>query len=446
MLQAAHRPPPTPPRIRGGVSAGSPPYPRRGLGGLLRVPVRLAMPLIPLLLFLAATPPAHAAPPVPPGNLQAVDHPNDAGNKIDVTWVLSPDDRPDAKPRRVLQYEILRRAEPAGTNEEAKPQADGTFTPIGTATYEVGRFTDSNCATDQRYSYQVVAVAPDGSRSVAVTTTEPVSPKVEWFDWSRAWFGGLLFAACAAIVCCIILARRGRDMKLRKIPGLQAVDEAVGRATEMGRSCLFIPGVVDIDEIATVAGLTVLARVARTAAEYDCRLVVPTSRSLAMAAARETVQQAYFTAGRPDAYHEDDVYYLTDEQFGFAAGVTGMMVRDKPAACFYFGQFYAESLYLAETGNVIGAIQIAGTAETSQLPFFVAACDYVLIGEEFFAASAYLSGEPQQLGTLKGQDVGKLFGALLIVIGCGLATLQQLAPDWKVVSTCLNFLKHTILG
>lgn len=171
----------------------------------------------------------------------------------------------------------------------------------------------------------------------------------------------------------------------------------------MGRSCLFVPGLQDLDEIQTIAGLNVLARVATTAAEYDARIEVPSSKSLVMTAARETVEASYLAAGRPDAYSPDSVYYVTDEQFGYVAYLQGMMVRDKPAACFYMGSFFAESLILAETGNSIGAIQIAGTARPSQLPFFVAACDYTLIGEEFFAASAYLSDEPDQLGSLKGQ-------------------------------------------
>jgi len=100
------------------------------------------------------------------------------------------------------------------------------------------------------------------------------------------------------------------------------------------------------------------------------------------------------------------------------------MVRDKPAACFYMGAFYAESLILAETGNSVGAIQVAGTAMPTQLPFFVAACDFTLIGEEFFAASAYLSGEPQQLGSLKGQDFGKLIGGILLLAGCLIMTVS----------------------
>ena len=93
------------------------------------------------------------------------------------------------------------------------------------------------------------------------------------------------------------------------------------------------------------------------------------------------------------------------------------MVRERPAAIFLQGSFLGESLILAETGNSIDAIQIAGTAEPSQLPFFVAACDYTLIGEELFAAGAYLSKEPRQLGSLKGQDIGKAILLALMLVG-----------------------------
>jgi hypothetical protein len=121
------------------------------------------------------------------------------------------------------------------------------------------------------------------------------------------------------------------------------------------------------------------------------------------------------------------------------------MVRDKPAACFYMGAFYAESLILAETGNSIGAIQIAGTAMPSQLPFFVAACDYTLIGEEFFAASAYLSGDPQQLGSLKGQDVGKIMAAALLVLGCFFATLATTTGSSSMMAV-QEYIQDNILG
>src|SRR5687768_6301910 len=265
-----------------------------------------------------------------------------------------------------------------------------------------------------------------------------------WIDPTRIWFLGLLIILCGAVLAYIFAARRGMPIKVRRIAGLEAVDDAVGRATEMGRSCLYIPGIQDMNNIETIASLTILSRVAKTAAEYDAQIEDPTTRSLVMTAARETVQAAYLAAGRPEAFSPDKVYYVTDEQFGFVAYVQGLMVREKPAACFYLGAFFAESLILAELGNSVGAIQIAGTAQPTQLPFFVAACDYTLIGEEFFAASAYLSGEPDQLGSLKGQDMGKFVVAAGIILGVIAATVVELTGS-ATVRSILDFFMGTVL-
>jgi hypothetical protein len=218
-----------------------------------------------------------------------------------------------------------------------------------------------------------------------------VSSSAQWFNRERANVLILLLLVGGAIVYSIWHATSGGRVTIRRIAGMDAVQEAVGRATEMGKPVLYIAGIQDMDNVQTVAGITILGTIAKTIAEYETHLLMPTSRSLVMSTARETVKEAYLSAGRPDAYREDSIYYVTDEQFGFVAHVDGLMIRKRPAACFYLGAFFAESLILAETGNSIGAIQIAGTAMPTQLPFFVAACDYTLIGEELFAASAYLS-------------------------------------------------------
>ena len=228
------------------------------------------------------------------------------------------------------------------------------------------------------------------------------------------------FAAVIAISITIYYyidrARSGEEIYLRTIPGLKAMEEAVGRATEMGKSVLFVPGISDLDQVETITGLNILGHVAEHTAKYETSLNVPVSKSIVMEAGREVCKEAYLRAGRPDLYYDDMVHYVTEEQFAYTAGVTGIMERDKPAACFYLGKFYAESLILAEAGNSIGAIQIAGTGSYSQIPFFVTACDYTLIGEEFFVASAYLSKKPELVGSIKGQDIVKLLVMIAIAL------------------------------
>ena len=211
-------------------------------------------------------------------------------------------------------------------------------------------------------------------------------------------------------------ARSGEEIYLRTIPGLKAIEEAVGRATEMGKSVLFVPGISDLDQVETITGLNILGHVAEHTAKYETSLNVPVSKSIVMEAGREVCKEAYLRAGRPDLYYDDMVHYVTEEQFAYTAGVTGIMEREKPAACFYLGKFYAESLILAEAGNSIGALQIAGTGSYSQIPFFVTACDYTLIGEEFFVASAYLSKKPELVGSIKGQDIVKLLVMIAIAL------------------------------
>lgn len=356
----------------------------------------------------------------PPSELEAQDHPWDGGDKIDLRWKLAPEVVPGE--RLVEFYRIYRGYEKDGEFTEV------ALVPVDRAMEEAGeaRFTVDGCKPGQSYYFRVTSIGR-GGESPPAELKQPVTAERQWFEGRKLTLAIFLVVLCAPVLGFIALARRGRPLRVRRIPGLEAVEEAVGRATEMGRPCLFVAGIQDMNDIQTIAGITILSRVATLAAQNDAKVEVPTSRSLVMTAARETVQAAYLAAGRPDAYNPDLIYYVTDDQFAFVAYVTGLMAREKPAACFYMGSFFAESLVLAETGNSIGAIQMAGTAQVAQLPFFVAACDYTLLGEEFFAASAYLSGEPDQLGSLKGQDVGKLVVGALVCVGCLLATLAEVA-------------------
>jgi len=391
------------------------------------------------LLFAACS--ATFAAPQPPENLTVVDHPFDGGATLDVRFSASADDPQAEKAELAFEYLVLVSGEFHGEYTEVSRVKSGNGSGE-LSTRITGRTTGTP------YWFRVVAINPAGEKSTFVETPleSPGIATRQWFDGRRMWLAIVMTAICGAVVGYVIAARRGVKLKIRKIAGLDAIEDAVGRATEMGQACLFVPGVQDINDIQTIAGLTILGRVAEKAAEYDCELDVPTSRSLVMTAARETVAAAFYAAGRPDAFNEDRIYYVTDEQFGYVAHLTGIMVREKPAACFYLGAFFAESLILSETGNAVGAIQIAGTAQPAQLPFFVAACDYTLIGEEFFAASAYLSGDPDQLGSLKGQDVGKVIVTVLVLIGVTLSTLSHFSTPGSSLRAAESYLLNTVLG
>jgi len=213
---------------------------------------------------------------------------------------------------------------------------------------------------------------------------------------------------------------------IRRIAGIDAIEEAVGRCTEMGRPILYVPGIEDMQDIQTIASMLILGKVAETAARYKTEIFVPCRIPFVMSVAEEMVRQGFYNAGVPEDHKPGNMSFISDEQFAYTAGVNGIMLRERPAANLLLGRFFAESLILSETGFEAKAIQVAGTAEVTQLPFFIAACDYTLIGEELFAASAYLSRDPKLLSNLKATDWYKIICIAVMVLGSLLVTLDSL--------------------
>ena len=363
-----------------------------------------------VLIFLCGTYAFSQEPTIsPPTNVTAKDTPNDDGSSITVTWDAAPDDS------GITGYKILRSTD-AGEFEEIGKQLKPTTT----------QYKDSEIEKGKTHAYIVRAITgPEAN--VDSQPTKSVKATGQWFHTGKTQLFIAMILLSAAILGSIYLTRNNQEVFVRRIPGLEAVDEAIGRATEMGRSILYVLGLGGVSGPATIASMTILGQVARRTADYETTLRVPCNDPIVLNVVREMVKASYLDEGRPDAYSEEDIFFLTGSQFAYAAGVDGMMLREKPAAIFLQGTFYAESLILAETGNSIGAIQIAGTDSEHQLPFLITACDYTLIGEELYAASAYLSKEPMQLGSLRGQDWGKVLIFLTIVFG---VLLELFGVNW----------------
>lgn len=251
------------------------------------------------------------------------------------------------------------------------------------------------------------------------------------FVVNRLVLFGLTVVAAVVLLVVIRRAKKGKEFFIRRIAGMEAIDEAVGRATEMGRPVHFSPGISSLSEdtaAQTLAGLAVLGYVARLTAKYDTDLIVTNRMPEILPITEEVVRQNYLSEGKPESYNPDNIIFLSDEQFAYAAGCMGIMAREKVAANIMMGAFWAESLIFAEGGFAAGSIQVAGTANTHQIPFFIAACDYCLIGEELFAAGAYFSQDPMQVAGIKVQDWGKVMAVLLIIIGTIATTC-----NWQVI-------------
>ncbi|HHW19433.1 MAG TPA: hypothetical protein GXX30_11190 [Firmicutes bacterium] len=236
-----------------------------------------------------------------------------------------------------------------------------------------------------------------------------------------------------AVICALRISKKN-PRAIRRIPGLDAIEEGVGRATEMNKPVLYLPGFGAFEDPQTLASMAVLSEVSKIAARYDTRLTVAVQLAYLHPMMQEIVKLGYVSQGKGDSFKPEEVRWFSDHYFGYAIAVIGLMFREKVATTIMIGNFAFDALMYAEAGNQVGAIQIGGTANTTQIPFFVAACDYALIGEEIFAAAAYLTKDPIRVATIVAEDWGKFAVAGLVIIGAILKTFNAV----EVLNRLLN--------
>ena len=407
-----------------------------------------------------------------PSGFELKDFPNDVGGSFLITWPLTDNEKNDPDSISGYTYRIYHSADQTDVvggnikhidaNEEAGTSASyidfepftDTLATIRTKFWpkKINAHThayqwdvpaipvlgsDGEPKTDPKdkvitkvdlgntHYFQLAVVSNNGGPVEMIGPAQSAIGKTNFFNGLK--INNMLICVIYTLIVLWFIshAKKGKELFIRKIAGLDAVEEAIGRATEMGRPILYVCGLESMASLATIAAVNILGQVAKKVADYDSKIINPHRDPIVMSVAQETVKNAYLDAGRPDAFDPDSIFFLTDDQFSFVAAIDGIMVREKPATNIFMGYYYAESLILAETGASTGAIQIAGTDAIVQLPFFITTCDYTLIGEELYAASAYLAREPLLLGSLKGQDVGKMFMIVMLFLGIFLLTINS---------------------
>jgi uncharacterized protein DUF6754 len=200
-----------------------------------------------------------------------------------------------------------------------------------------------------------------------------------------------------------------RPINRRPLPGLEVMRRALARGAETGRAIHLSPGSGAVGSRSstaeTVVGLLAAERVAAEAALNGAPILVSSGDAVAHLALRGSLRQAYQRAGLGQDYDPVNVQMLAHQDpMAYASGVTTLYGRQKLEASQLIGAFGQEFLLAGEVGAQRDVPQLGGATTTTALPLVYLTADGALIGEEIFAAEAYLSRSPAPLARLLTQD------------------------------------------
>jgi hypothetical protein len=210
--------------------------------------------------------------------------------------------------------------------------------------------------------------------------------------------------------------------KIRTLPALEAMDEAVGRAVEMGRPVLYFSGgdssLTGQYAAEFIASMACLHFVAGLCAKHEADLIVPiggVKGAEVYPYAVDTVKSAYQEAGKPEAFKEEMVVDY-ERSVGFA--MLGIYRgANPPAATFMIGPDPGTNTYCGAMSAMVGAVVIGGTARTQRIGTTTSYSDYMILCEEVHAAGAILGKDPMLLGMVISSDVLKIIAVGLCILG-----------------------------
>lgn len=211
-----------------------------------------------------------------------------------------------------------------------------------------------------------------------------------------------------------------------KLPELCAAALESGRGIQLNWGNAPLGGATTPDSLAT---LQVLQAVARTATLSAKGVTVVSGDPTALLLAQDVLQQAYLE--NPNSfvpYQPQHLNWHGDSAFSAVAGMQAVALAEKPALQISFGAFGSEAALLTNPVRPIGQLtdMLGTTTPNAQSLSQVLTPQMPLLGEDVYAAGAYLNHKPEHIASLQAQDTARAVLIAVILLASLVLTVQDL--------------------
>jgi hypothetical protein len=230
---------------------------------------------------------------------------------------------------------------------------------------------------------------------------------------------GLLILA-AVLLLALTIWRRRSPASLRSIEAYEFLNRSIGLAVESGSRLHISLGRGNLFTArggSALAGLAMLRRLAERTSVSDRPTIVTSGDASLTILSQDTLHSGYRTAGADDQYRFTTGRLTGLTPFSYAAGAIPVVQDENVSANVLIGDFGSESALLAEAADRENASLIAASDNLSAQSVFYASSQTPLIGEELFAAGAYVGAGAAHDASLNVQDILRWLIILAILIG-----------------------------
>jgi hypothetical protein len=235
---------------------------------------------------------------------------------------------------------------------------------------------------------------------------------------------GLGLVGFAAVLLLILRLRKTRSTpKLRTIPALTRLYRSIGLSVEDGTRLLIGLGAANPlskNAAAGLAGLSLLRHLTeRTSISDRPPVAVSGDASLAILS-QDTLQAGYAAAGTTEFYQPAAGRLAGLTGFSSAVGTMSILRDENVSASILIGHYGVEGALLADAAERANTVLVGATDDPAGQAALYASAPETLLGEELFAAGAYLEGSATRAASLTAQDILRWLIIISLLAGAGL--------------------------
>ncbi len=243
-----------------------------------------------------------------------------------------------------------------------------------------------------------------------------------------------LVALALVVIATVLLPalrflRRKAPLLLRDIPAFSHLRRAAGMSVEEGTRLHLVLGQGDLLSprgAASFAALALLRRIGERSSIGDRPLIASAGDATLTLLAQDTLQTAYQVAGEEERFRPEQSRLSGLTPFSYAAGTMSTISQEQVSTNILIGDFGAEAGLLADAAERTNTTLIAAAMEPAAQSVLFASTVEPLVGEELFAAPAYLSQDASQQAGLQTQDLLRWILILTMLLLAGLKAVGGL--------------------